>query len=151
MKAKKDKKKIFKKILIVFLITVAALVALTAIVNTVLYNLNMKRVNEYSAVVNPDAVLPVLEDNGEYAFVTDRELKIVTLTDVHIGGGWMSFNKDRMAFIPLRRLSPARSLISLLLRVTLLIPFRSNPAHLTTNFRQNSLLLLWKISAFPTP
>ena len=98
MKAKKDKKKIFKKILIGLLITVAALAALTAIVNTVLYNLNMKRVNEYSAVVNPDAVLPVLEENGEYAFITDRELKIVTLTDVHIGGGWMSFSKDRMAF-----------------------------------------------------
>ena len=44
MKEKKDKKKIFKKIIIGFAIAIVSLVALTAIVNTVLYNLNMKRV-----------------------------------------------------------------------------------------------------------
>lgn len=133
------------------MITVASLAALTAIVNTVLYNLNMKRVNEYSAVVNPDAVLPVLEDNGEYAFITDRELKIVTLTDVHIGGGWMSFNKDRMAFNTVASLVTCEKPDLVVITGDLAYPYRSNPAHLTINFRQNLLLLLWKISAFPTP
>ncbi len=97
MKEKKGEKKVFKKILIGLAIAVVAITAVTAIVNTVLYNLNMNRIESYSAVVNPDAVKPVLDENGEYAFVTDRELKIVTITDVHIGGGWMSFKKDQMA------------------------------------------------------
>lgn len=97
MKAKKDMKKVFKKFFIGFVIAVVSLAAVTAIVNTVLYNLNLNRIDGYSAVVNPDAVKPVLDENGEYTFVTDRELRIVTLTDVHIGGGWMSYKKDQMA------------------------------------------------------
>lgn len=96
-KVKKDKKKIFKKILIGFAITVAAITLLTVVVNLILFKLNMNRVEEYSAVVNLDAIKPVLDENGEYVFETDRELKILTLTDIHIGGGWMSFNKDRKA------------------------------------------------------
>ena len=91
------KKSIFKKIIFGFFCSVFIIAAITAIVNTVLYNVNMDRVEEYSAVVNPDAVIPVLDENGEYEFVTDRELKVLTMTDVHIGGGWMSFRKDRMA------------------------------------------------------
>lgn len=96
-KPKKNKKEIFKKIMIIFAAVVASITVLTVAVNLILYNINMNRVKEYSAVVNPDAVKPVLDENGEYTFVTDRELKILHLTDIHIGGGWMTFNKDRMA------------------------------------------------------
>lgn len=90
-------KSVFKKIILGFFCLLFIIAAITAIVNTVLYNVNMNRVEEYSAVVNPDAVIPVLDENGEYEFVTDRELKVLTMTDIHIGGGWMSFRKDRMA------------------------------------------------------
>ena len=91
------KKGIFKKILIGIFAAALCIAAVTAIVNTALYNANLKRIEEYSAVVNPDAVIPALDENGEYEFVTDRDLKILTMTDIHIGGGWMSFKKDRMA------------------------------------------------------
>ncbi len=91
------KKSILKKVFIGIAVLAVCLTALTAIVNTVLYSLNMKRVEEYSPVNNSDAVVPVCDENGEYTFVTDRELKILDMTDIHIGGGWMSFRKDRMA------------------------------------------------------
>lgn len=91
------KKSILKKVFIGIAVLAVCLTALTAIVNTVLYSLNMKRVEEYSPVNNSDAVVPVCDENGEYTFVTDRELKILDMTDIHIGGGWMSFKKDRMA------------------------------------------------------
>ncbi len=94
---KKNRKGIFKKIMIVFFAVAVSLTVLTAAVNLVLYNINLNRIENYSAVINPDAVKPVLDDNGEYTFITDRELKIVHLTDVHIGGGWMSFKKDQMS------------------------------------------------------
>ena len=83
--------------MIIFAAVVASITVLTVAVNLILYNINMNRVKEYSAVINPEAVKPVLDENGEYTFVTDRELKILHLTDIHIGGGWMTFNKDRMA------------------------------------------------------
>ncbi len=92
------KKQIFRKILFGIFGAAFCIAVITAVVNTVLFNLNLKRIEEYSAVVNSEAVVPVLDENGEYAFVTDRELKVLTMTDIHIGGGWMSFNKDRMAF-----------------------------------------------------
>lgn len=91
------KKNIFKKILIVLAVVIVGVTVVTAIVNTVLFKLNLERIEEYSPVNNPDAIVPVADDSGEYTFTTDRELKILTLTDIHIGGGWMSFKKDRMA------------------------------------------------------
>lgn len=94
----KEKKKIvLKKILLVFAAVVAAVVVVTAITNFAMYKSHLKRIAEYSPVVNPDAVVPVEDENGEFTFTTDRELKIVTFSDVHFGGGWMSFKNDRMA------------------------------------------------------
>lgn len=96
-RTKEQRKKLMKKILLIVGAVILGITLVTLITNIVLYKLNMSRVEEYSAVVNPDAVKPVLNDDGEYVFVTDRELKILQLTDIHIGGGWMSYNKDRMA------------------------------------------------------
>lgn len=103
MKKKRDPEKrkkiknIFKKILIALAIAAVAITVITAITNFAMYKSHLKRISEYSAVENPDAIVPVQDENGEYTFVTDRDLKILHLTDVHFGGGWMSFKKDRMA------------------------------------------------------
>lgn len=103
MKKKRDPEKrkkiknIFKKILICLAIAAVAITVITAITNFAMYKSHLKRISEYSAVENPDAIVPVQDENGEYIFVTDRDLKILHLTDVHFGGGWMSFKKDRMA------------------------------------------------------
>lgn len=87
-----------KKVLIIIFTVIAVVAAVTAIANTALYNANLERISEYPPVVNEEAVKPEKDENGVYTFTTDRELKILDLTDIHIGGGWMSFNKDRMAF-----------------------------------------------------
>ena len=94
----KEKRKVFlKKFLIGFVITVFSVALVTAVTNFAIYKSHLKRISEYKPVVNPEAVVPVEDENGEFTFTTDRELKIVTLSDVHFGGGWMSFKKDRMA------------------------------------------------------
>lgn len=87
-----------KKVVLIIFAVIAVVAAVTAIVNTALYNANLKRISEYQPVVNEDAVKPEKDENGVYTFTTDRELKIVDFSDIHIGGGWMSFKKDRMAF-----------------------------------------------------
>lgn len=87
-----------QKAVLIISAVIAVAAGVTAIVNTALYNANLKRISEYLPVVNEEAVKPEKDENGVYTFTTDRELKILDLTDVHIGGGWMSFTKDRMAF-----------------------------------------------------
>lgn len=91
------KKAIFKKILLGLMIVAVVLAVATAITNYAMYKSHLKRIAEYSPVSNPEAIVPVEDENGEFTFVTDRELKILHMTDVHFGGGWMSFNKDRMS------------------------------------------------------
>ena len=91
------KKAIFKNILLGLLIVAVVLAVATAVTNFAMYKSHLKRIAEYSPVNNPEAIVPVEDENGEFTFVTDRELKILHMTDVHFGGGWMSFNKDRMS------------------------------------------------------
>ena len=48
---------------------------------------------DYSGV---DRVVPELdEETGYYTLTTDRDLKIMMLTDIHLGGGFWSYKKDR--------------------------------------------------------
>ena len=50
---------------------------------------------DYSGV---DRVVPELDpDTGYYTFTTDRDLRIMVLTDLHIGGGFASIKEDRKA------------------------------------------------------
>ena len=36
-------------------------------------------------------------ENGCYNIITDKDFKVMQLSDIHIGGGWMSVKKDKMA------------------------------------------------------
>ncbi|MBQ3291148.1 MAG: metallophosphoesterase [Mogibacterium sp.] len=48
---------------------------------------------DYSDV---DRVVPEIDsETGYYTFTTDRELKIMMLTDIHLGGGFWSIKKDQ--------------------------------------------------------
>lgn len=48
---------------------------------------------DYSGV---DRVIPEIDqETGYYTFTTDRDLKIMMLTDIHLGGGFWSYKKDR--------------------------------------------------------
>ena len=45
---------------------------------------------------NVDRVVPEIDpETGYYTFTTDRDLKIMMLTDIHLGGGFWSREKDR--------------------------------------------------------
>ena len=44
---------------------------------------------------NVDRVVPELdEETGYYTFTTDRDLRIMVFTDIHLGGGFWSYSKD---------------------------------------------------------
>ena len=67
-----------------------------AIVNQIGEKQMNKYIDTFSAVEVEDALTPVFED-GEYYFTTDRAFKVMQLTDVHLGGGFLSRNEDKMA------------------------------------------------------
>ncbi len=90
------KKRKFLKVISVIFAVIVVISAVTAIANTVIVNSNIKRAKSFSSaevneiqIENPtDGVWNIISDNG---------LKVLQLTDIHIGGGWISMKKDRMA------------------------------------------------------
>lgn len=88
--------KIILKVLGIFAAVIAFLSCVGMIATAVSKSANTKLAKSFSAVENEDGVQPVYED-GYWTFTTDRDLKVMQLTDVHIGGGWMSAKKDSMS------------------------------------------------------
>lgn len=143
------KKAIFKKILLGIAIAAVALTVVTAITNYAMYKSHLKRIAEYSPVENPNAVVPVKEENGEYAFITDRELKILDFTDVHFGGGWMSFNKDRMAINAVAAMITAEKpdLVVVTGDISYPVPFQSG----TFNNKTSATMLITLLEQLQVP
>lgn len=54
-----------------------------------------KYIDTFSPVEIEDRLTPTLVD-GEYYFTTDRAFKLMQLTDVHLGGGFLSRKEDKM-------------------------------------------------------
>ncbi len=72
------------------------------IVGTIANKHNIKTMIEYissiESVVSEDKIDVSKDEEGFYTITTDRDLKIVQITDIHLGGGWMS-KKDDMRTI----------------------------------------------------
>lgn len=96
-KVKKSKGKIFVRALLIFVVAVAVIAALVAAANFISTNANIKKAEAFTPVVYENQLVPEKDANGYPTFVTDKELKVLQLTDVHIGGGFMSSKKDSMA------------------------------------------------------
>lgn len=58
---------------------------------------NFEKAKSFDKVVYEDQLVPELDEDGYWTFTTDRDLKVVQLTDIHIGGGAMSKGKDAKA------------------------------------------------------
>ena len=67
--------------------------SLTALIN----KNNFEVASSFDQVLYEDQLVPEKDTDGNWTFYTDRDLKILQLTDVHIGGGIMSLKKDKMA------------------------------------------------------
>ena len=96
-KSKKNFGRRLRKAAIILLAVIVAAAALTAISNTVVSKASIEKANSFAAVEYENQLKPEKDENGYWTFTTDRDFKVVQLTDVHIGGGWMSSKKDGMA------------------------------------------------------
>ena len=91
---KKGNKKMGLKVLVIIL----GVIIVFGIASTFANKQNIKKMTEYisgfDSVETEDRLDVSKDDEGCYVITTDRDLKIVQVTDIHLGGGWMSEKDD---------------------------------------------------------
>lgn len=86
------------KIFLIILATLILLIGIVAGVVAVLNNNTLQKNKEFISTITPveyeNQLIPENED-GYYTFKTDGDFRVMQLTDVHIGGGFLSKEKDK--------------------------------------------------------
>lgn len=96
--AKGKKKHLFLKIILTIIGVLLLLVGLIALANVVSYSIDMKMVEKIEPVFMENQLKPELdEETGFYTFTTDRDFKVLQLSDIHIGSGFLSADNDKQA------------------------------------------------------
>ena len=96
VKTKKRGKKALK-ILAGILAVIVILVGIAAVANISGNKGNMEKITAFESAAKENQLIPEKDENGNWTFTTDEDFKVLQLTDVHIGGGFMSLKKDAMA------------------------------------------------------
>lgn len=94
---KQNKKGRGKKVILSIVSAIIVIAVFTAVVNACLVSSVTKKATSYKAVETEEKLVPTQDENGNWVFTTDRDFRVMQLTDVHIGGGYMSYAKDKMA------------------------------------------------------
>lgn len=96
--SKKTNKKGHKKMVVTLLI-ILCIVLVIGIAGTIANKVSIGKMTDYISNIDKvtveDPVDVKKDSEGFYTITTDRELKIMQLTDLHIGGGWMSQKSDK--------------------------------------------------------
>ena len=94
---KKKRGRVFLRVLGVILCVILAFVLVTTVVTIIGAQANYHKAKSFTPLQYDVQLVPEEDENGNWSFTTDAPLKVLQLTDVHIGGGWMSMKKDSMA------------------------------------------------------
>ncbi len=93
----KEKSKRTKKGLLVFVSVVIVIAAVIAGLNFMALRNLVKKGDSYTPVEFENQLVPEKDENGNWYFTTDGEFKVMHLTDIHIGGGFLSEKVDEKA------------------------------------------------------
>ena len=97
-KVKKGKRgRTVLKVLGIILAVIVIFCSVTAVISVIGNKANTEKAQAVATVEKEDTLVPQKDDNGYWTFTTDRDFKVLQLTDIHIGGGWLSLKKDAMA------------------------------------------------------
>ena len=94
---KREKSKKGKKVLFTVLSVVIVLAIVITGVNILSVQNLLKKGNAYNKVQIENKLVPEKDENGNWYFTTDGDFKVMHLTDIHIGGGFMSKTVDEKA------------------------------------------------------
>lgn len=92
-KKKRSGKKTMKVLGIILLVFVIIGIAGT-IANRVYIKNTLEYINAFEPVVLEDKLAVEKDADGYYTIISDRDVKVLQLTDVHLGGGWMAKKDD---------------------------------------------------------
>lgn len=95
----KNHKKLAKvlTVLAIILAVITALSITIAIANTI-HRANMEKyIDTFEKVAYENQLKPSVDERGNYFFRTDGDFKVMQLTDVHLGGGFLFSGGDRKA------------------------------------------------------
>ena len=84
-----------KKLLFGFILVVVTIAIVTAVVNFILTKNLMRIGSSYNKVEIENQLVPEKDENGYWCFTTDDDFKVMHLTDIHIGSGWMCHGRDK--------------------------------------------------------
>lgn len=96
-KKKKFNKKKFLKVMGIILAVIILLGSIGALVNVIGVKAQLESLDPVSSVDYKKQLIPQKDSDGVWTFTTNNDFKVMQLTDVHIGAGWMSNSKDTMA------------------------------------------------------
>lgn len=96
MAKEKKKMNLFLKILLWFFGILIGLIAMLALANTICTAIDMRTVNALEPVYMEDQLTPEIDDaTGFYTFTTDREFKVMQLSDIHLGSAILTVDNDK--------------------------------------------------------
>ena len=93
----KDKCKRRKKILLILISAVAVVTLVIAGLNLLAVKSLIEQGSSYNKLEFENQLVPQKDESGTQYFTTDREFKVMHLTDIHIGGGFLSKDVDEKA------------------------------------------------------
>lgn len=94
---KRIRRKKALKITGIVLGVIVVLMCINMVMNVIANKANFDFASSFTPVENANAIIPQKDANGVWTFTTDNDLKVLQLTDIHIGGGWLSASKDSKA------------------------------------------------------
>lgn len=100
--SKGNKSKKFFRVFLAIPAVIAVFIAVTSLITAIGMKANLKKAAGFSPVQNEKPrgngeVRFENVENGVWNIRSDGEIKILQLSDVHLGGGWLSLKKDGMA------------------------------------------------------
>lgn len=91
----KSKKK--KKVFVILLSVVIVIAIAVTGANYLMLQSLIEKGNEYNRIETENQLVPQKDENGYWCFTTDGDFKVMHLTDIHIGGGFLSKDVDEKA------------------------------------------------------
>lgn len=86
-----------KKVLLIAVLVVALIAAVVAGLNVLSVQKLLYQGSTYAKVEFENQLTPEKDENGNWYFTTDGDFRVMHLTDIHIGGGFLSKDVDEKA------------------------------------------------------
>lgn len=93
----KVKSKKVKKVLLIIIAVVMIISIIIAVANFLSLQNLLEKGNSYNKVEIENQLVPQKDENGYWYFTTDGDFKVMHITDIHIGGGFLSKTVDEKA------------------------------------------------------